>query len=107
MARPQLLNLEAGCIEPHDPDGPGADAFGFDELLDPGFCGLFLFKYYNLFEYFNKGNICLDAPSLKIINSVSKNLTIKMFHVKNCAAHFEPKPVHELVNFGVYSHTQT
>lgn len=50
---------------------------------------------------------CLDASSLKIINSVSKNLTIKMFHVKNCAAHFEPKPVHELVNFGVYSHTQT
>lgn len=50
---------------------------------------------------------CLDASSLKIINSVSKNLTIKMFYVKNCAAHFEPKPVHELVNFGVYSHTQT
>lgn len=50
---------------------------------------------------------CLDASSLKIINSVSKNLTIKMFHVKNCAAHFVPKPVHELVNFGVYSHTQT
>lgn len=50
---------------------------------------------------------CLDASSLKIINSVSKNLTIKMFHVKNCAAHFVQKPVHELVNFGVYSHTQT
>lgn len=50
---------------------------------------------------------CLDASSLKIINSVSKNLTIKMFHVKNCAAHFVPKPVHELVNFSVYSHTQT
>lgn len=50
---------------------------------------------------------CLDASPLKIINSVSKNLTIKMFHVKSFAAHFVPKPVHELVNFGVYSHTQT
>lgn len=30
---------------------------------------------------------CLDASSLKIINSVSKNLTIKMFHVKNCVLH--------------------
>lgn len=50
---------------------------------------------------------CLDASSLKIINSISKNLTIKMFHVKNRAAHFIPKPVHELDNVGVYSHTQT